>query len=47
MAEISNDQSYSSVTELDEEREIRFLKWQFELLLNTTEGGNLRGRIDR
>jgi len=45
MAEISNDEP--SVTELDEEREIRILKWQFELLLNTIKEGNLSGRIDR
>ncbi len=47
MAETSNNESYSSVTETDEECEIRILKWQFELILNTIEGGNLSSRIDR
>lgn len=37
MAETSIDRSYISVTESDEEREIRILKWQFELMLNTID----------
>jgi len=37
MAETSHDESYSSVAESDEECQIRVLKWQFELVLNTIE----------
>ena len=36
-AEASIDESHSYVTESDEECEIRILKWQFELILNTIE----------
>jgi hypothetical protein len=35
MAETSIDRSCYSVTQSDEEHEIRILEWQFELLLNT------------
>ena len=37
MAETSIDRSYYSVTQSDEEYEIRILKWQFELMLNTID----------
>ena len=33
----SIDRSYFSVTQSDEENEIRILKWQFELMLNTMD----------
>jgi hypothetical protein len=36
-AETSIDGSYCSVTQSDEENEIRVLKWQFELILNTID----------
>ncbi len=37
MADTSIDRSYYSVTESEEEREIRILKWQFELMLNSID----------
>ncbi len=37
MAASSIERSYCSVTQSDEEREIRILKWQLELILNTIE----------
>jgi hypothetical protein len=37
MAETSIDRSNCSLTESDEEREVRILKWQFELMLNTID----------